>query len=1111
MSNINNKPTAMAEDLENGLLISQLPKLPAQAPGVKLFEVEHEGQSYQATAEDIALQGKDGKDGVNGLGAFEEWSQRPENKDKTYDDWMAANRGEDGKDAPTPFEEWESKPENKGKGWDDWMAANKGEPGLNPLEFWLSKPENAGKTEADYNEAFKGKDGGDGENGAKGEDAEPPRFFGPIDALPSAEGVPTNHIYFIREDGVTNTYTAFEGEWFNHGDFSGPAGLDAYQLAVENGFIGDYEAWELANRGKDGIGLRILGSFTDIKFLPTEGMVSGDAYIIDEKMWVWDTEKWSPVGQVGPVGPGFMEDWLKRNPGKTQEDFEKAFQGKEGKQGPEGKDALAVAKANDPEVTDYESWTLKLTGPAGKDAVFIKIIDVLDSTDDLPETGEISTGYVIADEIHAWTESGAWKVLGKIQGPEGPEGPEGLNPFLFWKKQPGNEDKTLEDYNAFYTGPTGPGYFETWKAIPGNEDKTEADMVAEHTGKDGADGENGKDGKDGVAWEPDVVVASVDDVTDPTEGLRARVGDNAFVYREGAWVDLGLWVKAGPAGKDALEDWLARNPNKTEDDYREFFQGKEGRPGEEGKEGPAGTSFMPDEIVESLDDVVDPAEGYSVRVGDEGFRFIDGTWKPFGNLAVPGKQGEEGPVGPGFMADWLANNPGKTQEDFEATFRGKDGNNGENGKDAQSWIPKGEFDALEDVVDPQPYWYVTVGGFGYIYFDGQWVNQGRTKGDDGDQGNIGPDGKSYFEVVKEAKPEVKDIDDLIELNRGTPGKDGDDGLNGNDGDDFITAWMKRNPDATDEDFEAAFQGKEGPEGPMSPSLRYKDFLNSTDDLPTEGVEVGDAYIIDGHFWAWSPSQDKFLDGGVIQGVEGKQGPEGKQGERGQEGKDALTVVKENDAEVTNYAQWQAKLKGERGQRGNYWFVENRDPTAIDGEVNDFFLNKGSLEYFRKTSPVLWAPLGHLGGGNVHDATHDNTRRVRFNDTWVALPFDLISAEGNFIGTKDGWKRLDVYDLATRVVANGDTLNLSECQVYHVNAGSAISFTIPNYTAEQGRTMTVVLIAHGTGALFDIKGRVNWGDAGLPTFGADYTVLTLVWDDVGLQWLGSGGSSGKNLA
>lgn len=76
-------------------------------------------------------------------------------------------------------------------------------------------------------------------------------------------------------------------------------------------------------------------------------------------------------------------------------------------------------------------------------------------------------------------------------GVDGKDGAPGESAFETWKKQPGNENKTIDD---FIQNQTGKSSFDLWKEIPGNENKTLDDFFNSIRGNNG---QNGRDGADG--------------------------------------------------------------------------------------------------------------------------------------------------------------------------------------------------------------------------------------------------------------------------------------------------------------------------------------------------------------------------------------------------------------------------------------------------------------------------------------------------------------------------------------------------------------------------------------------------------------------------------------
>jgi len=1293
-----------------------------------------------------------GQDGQDGLSAKDEWLARPENEGKTEEDYDAFNKGADGADAKT---EWLSRPGNEGKTEADYDAAIKGATGLNAKEEWLARPENDGKTEADYDAAIKGEQGldafqtwlarpenegktqADYDASIKGADAPLPVFMGVVTTLPNPAGVGTNEVYFKynAQDQATHFHTVVNGAWVDHGNFQGPRGFSAYEIAVQLGFVGTIEEYEASIHGQDGIGLTILGSLPSVDFLPTEGMNSGDTYIIQEKMYVWDTEQWSTVGQVGPKGKDAYEDavaqgftgtrvewiaslkgddaitaWLKLpgNEGKTIDDYQNAIRGAQGYdafqtwlrrpentgktqddydafyRGARGKDALTVAMENDPAVTDYASWRESLRGDP---AQTVSLLGVKPTIEDLPTTGEQGTGWVVDGKVYGWdTQVDQFVFFSELRGMQGqegknalqvvmendptietyedwqrkitgPKGNDGDNAFVVWQKIPGNEGKTMAEYQAFnrgakgedgddaitawlalpenvgktvddyeaaIKGDTGLSAFQAWQARPGNAGKTEADFDAFNKGEPGDDGKDaledwlarpgnegktqddydafyrgedlyqnwaarpenegktrddfdafyrGEDlrtewfsrpgnedkteadydaafqGRDGVAFMPDVVLAEGEPLpTDPAEGLKVRLGDVAYVYREGQWDNLGNWGLKGDKGNDgddALTVVMANDETIT--NYAEWQAKLKGQDGQDGLSAPEEWLARPENEGKNLADYdnyykgatgASYVESWLARPENAGKTEadLDESLRAKNNYEIwVAQAGNEGKTEQEFLDSlkaknnyelWVAlpGNEGKTEAEYQASLKGADG---DDGTDGVSFIPDEVVEEGGSLpVSPTEGMKVNFAGIAYIYRNGAWDNLGSWRGPIGNQGIPG---KSFLEVAMEADPEITGWSDLLLQTKGDPGNDGDKG------DDAITAWfaLPENVGKTMADYQEYFRGRpgvKGDTGDKGAGLQIRDKVASVDDLPATGA-YGDAYLIGSNYWFWSEDQTQWIDGGALVGPKGDTGntgldaieawfalpgnedkgmPDYVEAFRGPVGLDQFETAKKYDNTITTYAQWVNKIRGEKGDRGHYIYTEDRDPTAVDGLPGDLFMNKGTMQYFRKMSTVLWAPMGYFGGGNVFDTTNDGKKKVRIFNAWVDLPFDAITGQGLYFGSSTGWVKMDTYDVKTQVQTGTTALDPAACQVYHIDMSTSRTFTLPNF-GKTGRTITLVLILHGNTGLLTLNGRVNWGTAGLPEFAAGYTVLTLLWDEIGNQWVGAGGSSGTNLA
>ena len=105
--------------------------------------------------------------------------------------------------------------------------------------------------------------------------------------------------------------------------------IDGYlfKLIIEDDLVINYEAHSLIGpQGPVGNGINILGSFDDAEELYSQGLQgqSGDAYLINGELYVWDGTDWSNVGSIqgpqGEEGPQGIRG-EKGNPGETGKGF----------------------------------------------------------------------------------------------------------------------------------------------------------------------------------------------------------------------------------------------------------------------------------------------------------------------------------------------------------------------------------------------------------------------------------------------------------------------------------------------------------------------------------------------------------------------------------------------------------------------------------------------------------------------------------------------------------------------------------------------------------------------------------------------------------------------
>lgn len=441
--------------------------------------------------------------------------------------------------------------------------------------------------------------------------------------------------------------------WTDLGSFIGPEGLSAYEVAVADGFSGTISDWLLSLKGADGIGLRILGSFTNVSDLPASGQENGDAYIIQQQMYVWDGTQWSIVGQVGPAGKSAYQTWLDIGNTGSQLDFIASLKGAKGDTGTQGPQGIQGPKGED--------------GVDGKNANAVSLLGSKDTEGDLPPTGNTNgDGWLIGDHVWVWDGS-AWKDLGQFQGPkgdvgptgpqgeqgptgpQGPQGPAGQNGKDNYALAVADGfEGTLTEYLASVkgekgdTGATGPRGVQ---GETGPKGDTGEQGIQGPEGPEGPQGEQGPKGETGEGLKPKGEVATVGDL--PSTGQ--EVGDmfyvqgHTFIWTGALWADLGSNV--GPQGIQGL-------------------QGPTGATGPKGDQGnsliPKGTKPTEGDLPSSGNTVGDvwTVNGYAFAwsgtawvslgkfQGERGLQGVDGAIGPTGPTGPQGPQGEVGPEGP---------------------------------------------------------------------------------------------------------------------------------------------------------------------------------------------------------------------------------------------------------------------------------------------------------------------------------------------------------------------------------------------------------------------------------------------------------------------------------
>lgn len=123
----------------------------------------------------------------------------------------------------------------------------------------------------------------------------------------------------------------------------GVDGLSAYQVALANGFVGTEEEWLLSLKGDDGQGFIILGRYDTLIDLQTAHSVGtdGDAWSVgtvdpyDVYVWNSDLNDWDNIGQISPsndaygiIYNGIIDGYLVNNVKEALDTIDTSLAGK---------------------------------------------------------------------------------------------------------------------------------------------------------------------------------------------------------------------------------------------------------------------------------------------------------------------------------------------------------------------------------------------------------------------------------------------------------------------------------------------------------------------------------------------------------------------------------------------------------------------------------------------------------------------------------------------------------------------------------------------------------------------------------------------------------------
>lgn len=652
------------------------------------------------------------------------------------------------------------------------------------------------------------------------------------------------------------------------------AGLSAYEIAVQNGFVGTVDAWLESLEGKTAYQIAVDLGFAgdEAAFIAslkgTEGEVGKSIYEI-----AVDT------GFVGTeadflktlVGKSAYQTWLEQpgNAGKTEAEFIASIKGVQGDdgiqgiQGEDGKSAFEVWQALPGNIGKDEAEYLEaLKGDTGASAYEIAISDGFAGTEaEWLASIEGPSAYEVAKAADpAIPNEAAW--LASLEGPSAFEVAKaggfpgtqaewlatlvGKSAYKSWQDagNTGSEAQFLESLEGSdgvdgTNGVDGKSAYETWKALPGNAGKTEAEFIASLKGVKGDDGVDGLDGVD---------------------------------------------------GKSAYQTWLLLpgNAGKTEAEFIASLKGAKGTDGTNGTNGTNGKSAyqvaVDDGFVGSVDLWLESLVGQDGQIG-AGVNVIDTiTPEEYADIVTAGTS----VAGDAYIV-----------ETFLYIYNGSAWvkSNSIQGPEGQGLNYLGEWPT--GIALPLDVNYVS--GDTYVWRSSLWTLVEEPTRKWVDIGVPGPEGKSAYETWlllpgNAGKTEAEFIATL----KGPRGDDGTDGIKGDDGNSAYEIAVLDGFVGTEVQWLASLKGDTGEQGIPALAFEIKGTLTDVSQLPRPG-NPAEAYYVNRDLYIWivddtTPANSDYQNFGSLNGA-------------------SAYEIAVDEGFVGTEAQWLLSLKGTNGVDG----------------------------------------------------------------------------------------------------------------------------------------------------------------------------------------------------
>lgn len=764
-------------------------------------------------------------------------------------------------------------------------------------------------------------------------------------------------------------------------------GKSAYEIAVELGFAGDEAAFILSLKGDKGVAgdegksiydIALANGFigTEADFLKTligksayqsaldQGFIGTEVeFVLSLKGEKGDT---GDDGEIGPDGKSAFQVWqeLPGNAGKPIEDYLEA------NKGATGDSAYEAALALNPDVGTEAEWLESLVGKSAYEVALAEDPDVGTPAEWLLTLKGDNAYEVAVAEGFVGTEA-AW--LATLVG---------KSAYQSWLAagNVGTESQFLSSLEGSdgNDGAPGESAYEVWKALPGNTDKTEAEFIVAITGKDGTNGTNGTDGEDGLDGK------SAYEVWLELPGNAGKPEADFIASIKGAAGEDG---EDGAAGKSAYQLWLDAGNTGTNEQFLASLVGADGKQGPGVKVVATIEQDEFDQIVE--DGLSEIGDAYLVGV----FMYIFNGEEWVKSNAIQGPKGQ----GLNYLGTW----PTGVALPLDSNYKAGD---------TYVWAAPTKGNSLWTLV---------------VEFDESGVETSRTWVD---IGVPGPEGKSAYETWKGLPGNANKTEaEFIASIKGNPGTDGTNGTNGTNGksayqiwldagnvgneaayllslkgeqgdvgESAYEVWLAAGNTGTEADYLLAIKGEKGDQGTAAVAFTIKAKLEDVSELPAVGTPT-EAYYVKKDLYVWiadsvTPANSKFENFGSLNGASAYEIWVEQPGNAGKTIEEFLASLRGTDG--TNGTDGVDGVDGKNlrvlGRRANLAAIQAiPDPQDQDAYTAD---DAGHL-YIYVTN--AWVDAGKFRGS-------DGTNGTNGTDGEDGKSAYEIAQDGGFVGSESAW-------------------------------------------------------------------------------------------------------------